>query len=435
MSQTGSIHRRADPDKLRLLVFHELIGPGLEDILPSNGRRQSATEAIMSASPRKYRTALSILVVLAIAAGAFVYLRLKPVDVVVAQREREVSIEVFGLGTVEARTISNLGFEVAGTLVVLHGDAGDTVSKGDVLAELLSREQTARVASAKAAAAQARANATQAGATVDRANVALRQKLAISERREELARRGAVSSEISEEARAAFEIAQADLALAESAVEVARENVQQAEALVQVEEARLAKYTLEAPYSGVIVARQRDLGSMLNPGETLYTIADPASIWALAYVDEAKSGQIAVGQPATVTLRSNPSKHIAARVARIDIESDRVNEERRVYVRCDVCPGDFHLGEQTEVRITVATLEDALLVPMAAVREHTDNTGKVWIVAEGRIAEATLTFGQKTLDGRLEVVDGLPDGAALVVEASGGLAVGRSARIAGTASP
>lgn len=389
----------------------------------------------MSASPTKYRTTLSIAVILMVAAAAFAYLRLKPVDVVVAQRERDVPIEVFGLGTVEARTISDLGFEVAGTLVVLHGDSGDAVSKGEVLAELQSREQMARVTSARAAAAQARANAAQAGATVARANVALRQKLAISERREELARRGAVSSEISEEARAAFEIAQADLALAESAVDVAGENVRQAEALVQVEEARLAKYTLVAPYSGVIVARQRDLGSMLNPGETLYTIADPASIWVLAYVDEAKSGEIAVGQSATVTLRSNPSRPLAARVARIDIESDRVNEERRVYVKCEACPDDFHLGEQAEVRVTVATLEDALLVPMAAVREYAGNTGKAWIVADGRIGEAALTFGKKTLDGRLEVVGGLPDGAAVVTEAAGRLAAGRRARIAGAASP
>ncbi len=388
----------------------------------------------MSASLRKYRTVLAIVIVLAIAAGIFAYLRLRPVDVVVAQREQDVQIEVFGLGTVEARTISHLGFEVAGTLIALHGDFGDTVSKGDVLAELQSREQMARVASAKAAAAQARATATQAGATVGRANVVLRQKLAISERRAELARRGAVSSEISEEARAVFEIAQADLALAESAVEVARENVQQAEALVQVEEARLAKYSLSAPYSGVIVARQRDLGSMLNPGETLYTIADPASIWALAYVDEAKSGQIKVGQKATVTLRSKSGQHFTARVVRIDIESDRVNEERRVYVKCEVCPPEFHLGEQAEVLINVATLKDALLVPMAAIRELTGNTGKVWIAIDGRLGEAALTFGQRTLDGRLEVVEGLPAGASIVVEPTDGMAVGRSVRVAGTAS-
>ncbi len=389
----------------------------------------------MFASVKKYRSAILLVIVLAVAAGAFAYLRLRPVDVVIAQRERNVPIEVFGLGTVEARTISDLGFEVAGTLVALHGDFGETVKKGDVLAELQSREQAARVASAKAAAAQARAAAVQAGAAVARANVALRQKLAISQRREELAKRGAVSSEVNEEARAAYEMAQADLALAESAVEVARENVLQTEALAQVEEARLAKYTLSAPYSGVIVARQRDLGSMLNPGETLYSLADPASIWALAYVDEAKSGQIRVGQAATVTLRSNPAQAYTARVARIDIESDRVNEERRVYVKCDVCPPDFHLGEQAEVKITVATLEDALLVPMAAVREYADSTGKVWIVADGRIGEATLTFGPKTLDGRLDVVDGLPAGAGMVIEAGSGIAVGRAARIVGSASP
>jgi len=383
----------------------------------------------MFVNMKKYRSAILLVLGLAVAAGSFAYLRLKPIDVVVAGREQNVPIEVFGLGTVEARTISELGFEVAGTLMSLHGDFGDAVKKGDVLAELQSREQAARVASARAAAAQARAAAVQADAAVARANVALRQKLAISQRREELARRGAVSSEINEEARAAYEMAQADLALAESAVDVAGENVVQAEALVQVEEARLAKYTLSAPYSGVIVARKRDLGSMLNPGETLYSLVDPASVWALAYVDEAKSGQIRVGQSATVTLRSNPARPFSARVARIDIESDRVNEERRVYVKCDSCPDEFHLGEQAEILVSVATLEDALLVPMSAVRDMAGNTGRVWILKDGRISDAVLTFGQRTLDGRLEVVGGLPDGAEVVIEWKGVPSAGRSARV------
>ena len=73
-------------------------------------------------------------------------------------------------------------------------------------------------------------------------------------------------------------------------------------------------------------------------------------------------------------------------------------------------------------------------MPMAAIRELTGNTGKVWIVTDGRLGEAALTFGQRTLDGRLEVVEGLPDGASIVVKPTEGVAVGRSVRVAGTAS-
>ncbi|MDN3722508.1 HlyD family efflux transporter periplasmic adaptor subunit [Roseibium salinum] len=64
----------------------------------------------------------------------------------------------------------------------------------------------------------------------------------------------------------------------------------------------------------------------------------PESVWTLAYVDEARAGTIQPGQPAEVRLRSLPHDVYQAKVARIGIESDRVNEERKVWVKCEQCP-------------------------------------------------------------------------------------------------
>lgn len=63
-------------------------------------------------------------------------------------------------------------------------------------------------------------------------------------------------------------------------------------------------------------------------------------------MDESRAGGVEVGQAAEVRLRSLPHETFAGHVARIDIESDRVSEERRVHVACDRCPPRFHLGEQ-----------------------------------------------------------------------------------------
>ncbi len=91
----------------------------------------------------------------------------------------------------------------------------------------------------------------------------------------------------------------------------------------------------------------------------IFTLMDPETVWTLAYVDEARAGAIAVGQTAEVRLRSLPHDVFSGTVARIGIESDRVNEERRVWIACDQCPAQVYLGEQAEVRITVAELKDA----------------------------------------------------------------------------
>jgi HlyD family secretion protein len=53
--------------------------------------------------------------------------------------------------------VSRIGFDVAGTLRVVHADHGDRVEAGQVLAELSDATQAARVARAEAVAQRAEA--------------------------------------------------------------------------------------------------------------------------------------------------------------------------------------------------------------------------------------------------------------------------------------
>jgi HlyD family secretion protein len=376
--------------------------------------------------------ALKVLALLAIAvvvtAGAWAIL-LRPVEVSVVKIEHNVPVQVFGLGTVEAQVRSDIGFETAGTLVKLDADDGDSVKAGDLLARLDSREQEARVAQARAAISQATAAAEQARANVDRANALLREKTLTNKRRQELVQRGTTSQQTADEAQAAADVAKADLAQARSAVTVAEANLQQAKAALALEEARLAKYSLYAPYDGLVIKRHRELGSALSANEKVFTLVDPATIWALAYIDEARAGEIKVGQPAVVIRRSAPDHPMSAKVVRIEIESDRVNEEYRVYARCGGCPLAFHLGEQAEVRITVAKLPNALLVRMNALKNIKRRTATAWTVEDGRLRERQVTLGHRTLDGRVEVTGGVPQGADIVDGPITGLSAERRATI------
>lgn len=378
---------------------------------------------------RRFALPVVGLAAVALFIGGGFYFQSRPVAVDVASYQGDVAIEVFGLGTVEARTLSRLGFEVTGSLAELHGDFGDKVRKGQLLAKLQDGEQRAKVDFAKAAVAQTEALSRQARVALERAEVALRQKLSISVRREELSRKGATSSETNEDARAEYEMARVDVALAESAIAVADENLAQSKALLEVEEAKLAKHLLSAPFDAVVVNRQRDLGSMLSPGEVLFTLVDPHTIWVLSFIDEARAGPIRVGQPATITLRSMNNKRFRGRVARIEIESDRVNEERRISVSCEDCPTDFHLGEQAEVIIMVDTIDNALMVPISAVSQFSGKTGKVWAVEDGRLTRVSVTLGRQTLDGRIEVVGDLARGVQIVTGPLTGLREGRRAKI------
>jgi HlyD family secretion protein len=378
------------------------------------------------------RRTIVLFAALAIVAGAafLAWSLLRPLEVRVAQVERDVAVQVFGLGTVEPRIQSKIGFKVSGVLVDLTADVGDRVAKGAVLARLDSREQAARLARANALGEQTAANLLKATAAVEKAEANYANAKNIRTRRETLAQSNITSVETAETAVNVARASAAELSLAKSDVAVAQAAIDDAKAQKQQETATLDFHTLTAPYDAMVIARQKELGSALAAGEPVFTIIDPKTVWVLAYIDETKAGEIAIGQPVEIVLRSQPSRRIVGRVARLEPESDRVNEERRVQIAFDRIPDDFTLGEQAEVYITTVHLAQALLVPEASIENLTKNAGTVWTVEDGRLQQRQVTLGHRLLDGRYEVTGGLADKSAPIIQLVGGLRVGRAATIA-----
>lgn len=354
---------------------------------------------------------------------------LRPVKVQVAAVQRDVAVDVFGLGTVEARVTSKVGFKVSGVLVELRADVGDRVAKGAVLARLDDREQRAQVARANAAIEQAAANLQRAKASVEKAKANYANASSINQRRQTLLQSNNTSVETAQTAKAAEDATLGDVNLANSDVLVAEANISDAKAQQQQQTATLDFHTLAAPYDAMVTARLKELGSALGAGEPVFTLIDPKSIWVLAFIDESKAGEIKVGEPAEIVLRSQPGRRIVGRVARIEPESDRVNEERKVEIAFEKIPKDINLGEQTEVYITTVTLPQVLLVPEAAIVGLAKNRGTIWAVEDARLQQHEVMLGHRLLDGRYEIVSGLPDKAQAVVQLPSGLRVGRAAKI------
>jgi len=357
-------------------------------------------------------------------------LYLRPVTVQVGAVERDVAVDVFGLGTVEARVTSKIGFKVSGVLVELRADVGDRVAKGTVLARLDDREQSARVARAKAATQQAEANLQKTTASAQKAQANYANAKNINERRQKLVQSSSASVESAETAKTAQDAALADVNLTASDIAVARAAIGDANAQLQLETTTLDFHTLMAPYDAMVTARTKELGSALGAGEPVFTLIDPNSVWVLAFIDESRAGEIHVGEPADIVLRSRPTQRLHGKVARIEPESDRVNEERRVEIAYDRQPDSFHLGEQAEVYITTVRLPQARLVPEAAIVGLGKNRGTVWTVEDGSLQQHEVTLGHRLLDGRYEITGGLPDKAKVVVQLRGGLRVGRAVTIA-----
>ena len=145
-------------------------------------------------------------------------------------------------------------------------------------------------------------------------------------------------------------------------------------------------------------------------------------------MDEGRAGDIELGQPARVTLRSRPGSPVAAEVVRIGLEADRTTEERRVYVKCIACPAMPVLGEQAEILIETGRLPVARLVPEDAVHGFDGASGTVWVIEQGRLAQRRIRFAARLNDARLAITDGLSADIPVAVGIGPGFAAGRAAR-------
>jgi HlyD family secretion protein len=374
--------------------------------------------------------------VLLLAGSAGYYWRFaREIAVRVAVPEQNVEVRVFGIGTVEAQIVSKVGFQVGGKVVAIKADQGDLVAAGALLAQLDDDAQRAKVRKSEAAQQQAAANLAKIRAQRERAEISYQQKKNVNARRQTLAVRGTVSQEAAEDAQAAEEIALGDAKVIEADTRVAAVQQDDAASLRQLESIVLAQHALHAPFDARIIARHKELGSILNPGEAMFTLVAPDSIWVKAYVDEARAGGLKTGQLAFVRLRSEPGRVYQAEIVRIDQESDRVTEERRVYVRCRACEPQHQLrflGEQAEVEIVKAIIPSGLFVPLRAVEAYDGRSGTIWLLQDGRLARRKVELGEHLIDGRVRITTELTG--ALVTDDRADLREGRAARAAGHGS-
>lgn len=364
----------------------------------------------------------------AIAAGAYVQSN-RPITVQVAANQENVPVRVFGLGTVEARILSKIGFEVGARLVAVEADHGDRVAKGRILARLDAGEQEAKLAKARAGLLMAEVGVTRAGANLEKAEAVLAQKTEVNRRKQALAGRDVVSQQAAEEAVRDEAVARAEVAVARAEIDTAKAQLSDARAQLQYEETMLGHRTLVAPFDALIVERHKEAGTVIKAGDPIFTIIAVETVWGLAHVDEARAGFIREGQRVEARLRSRPQDAFTGRVVRIGLESDRVTEERRVYIKGDNPPPRLYLGEQAEFWITVATLDRALLVPEAAVQGFDGREGKMWTVEAGRLRRRAVRFRHRTEDARLEIVGGVPEGARVVTRLDSGMREGRRAAV------
>ncbi len=104
---------------------------------------------------------------------------------------------------------------------------------------------------------------------------------------------------------------------AERNVKLAKAGVEAAEASLKMSRIILGYTTLVAPYDGVILVRQAEIGEIAQPGTPVVTLADLDHVWLRAYINETDIARVRFGARATITTDTSPGKKYEGRISSI----------------------------------------------------------------------------------------------------------------------
>jgi HlyD family secretion protein len=332
-------------------------------------------------------------------------------------------------GYVTPRRRATVAAKITGRVVEMLVEEGMAVGEGQVLARLDDAEARRRLE-------LARADREVAVATIAETEVNLEDARRTLRRTEELFRQEVVGEQDLDHARAAAEALAARL-------ESLRREVAAAGARVSLAEEDLANCTVRAPFAGIAVSKDAQVGEMVSPvsaggGFTrtgISTIVDMQSLEIEVDVNESHIAKVQPGQRVEATLDAYPEWKIPAGVRTIIPTADRQKATVKVRIAFDAL--DPRILPDMGVKVSFLGEPEAeaaggaarILVPRSALREEGESAVVYVLGRENRLERRAVSTGREN-GGEVQVLAGLAPGERVVTAGPAGLRDGQRVRVA-----
>lgn len=173
---------------------------------------------------------------------------------------------------------------------------------------------------------------------------------------------------------------------------------------------------IHAPASGIVVEKMAVPGMRVEPGMTLYRIADLSTVWVQADVYESELALVEKGQLVTVSFPALGGARYFGSVAFIDPVLNPTTRAARVRIVLDNPDGLFKPEMYAQVNLA-APLGERLVVPASAVL-RTGQRELVFVDKGSGVLELRLVHTGVRGDGYEEITHGLVEGERVATSAN-----------------
>ena len=330
--------------------------------------------------------------------------------------------------------------EVIGRVLTIRADFGQSVRKGDVLAEIDKQEYQIQLDRSKAALAQALARLGLSPGqekTPPTSTPAVRQVQARLEDMKfkfdsaaKLVKTGDISQDRYNEIEKAYRAQQAALEAVNDEVRTQWASMESIRADVAMMQKKLGDTTLRAPFDGVVSQKHVSPGQYVKDNAPIVTLVKTNPLRLRVDIPESAAGQVKVGTTLAFTTEGLPGETYQAVVRESNPSLDA--RSRSLQVEARLTKGDARLrpGMFAQVRLVVEKASATLLVPKQAIYNIAGLT-KVFAVRDGKAVEYRVVPGDER-DGMVELpVGSLKDGETVVTSNQAALITGTPVRVSG----
>jgi HlyD family secretion protein len=354
-------------------------------------------------------------------------------------KKDDLAKSVVATGKIEPITKVEIKSKASGIVKKLYVEYGQTVKKGQVLADLDRDEIQAQVNQARAQLESQEAQAGSSAADVERAKfdaegVDIPTLQHAYERAQQMAKDGVISQQALDDAQRAYvmavnkrDSARANLQVLSAKSKQSQADVAKARAnLAQLEE-QLSYTTITSPIDGVVLSRDVEVGDavssilVLGSSATLVmTLGDMNEVYVKGKVDESDIGKVYLGQPARIKVESFKDKTFTGKVTKISpmgVEKDNVTTFE---VRASIDNHENILkAEMTaNAEIILEEHKGVLTIPEGAIIYDKDKKASVQLADASQkdgFRKVPVTVGISN-GSKTEVLSGLKDGDKVILQ-------------------
>ena len=343
--------------------------------------------------------------------------------------------ELTASGYVVAQRRAAVASKGTGRLVELNVREGSLVKQGDLIGRLDASDVQAAIGATQAGVAQAQAARAQAEAALGQARAELANAEVELQRQQALQGQGFISAQAVDAASRRLAVARSALATQQAAITTAQAAIAQSQAQVRVQQVNQANTEIRAPFDGVVLVKNANVGDMITPFSSasgtsgaVVTMADLRTLEVEADVSESNVAKIKPEQPVEITLDALPDLRLRGNVSRIVPTVDRAKATVMTKIRFEAL--DARILPEMSAKVSFlsrpATADDQkpviALNPKAVVQR--DGKPVVFRLTGETVEQVPVTLGRQI--GDLQEVTGgtLKSGERVVLAPDAKLAAG-----------